>query len=43
MVAWTAKDLEESGHSVIKVLSWHLPRGTEENDEFLSQDNQYPS
>jgi hypothetical protein len=27
------KDMEGSGHGLIKVLPWHLPGGTEENRE----------
>lgn len=30
-------------HSLIKVLSWHLPRGTKENVNKPSQDNQCPA
>jgi hypothetical protein len=25
------KDLEGNGHAIIKVIFWHLPGGTEEN------------
>jgi hypothetical protein len=28
--------------SYFEVLSWHLPRGTEENNENINQLNQWP-
>jgi hypothetical protein len=35
----TAKDVKGSCHGLMKVLSWHLPGWTKENNKILTENN----